>query len=311
MATRAAVGAAESGASPIILPLLTDIFPVSRRSFAMGLLYIGVPLGGLLANGVGAYVAAEHGWRMALLLAGIPGIVLAVLVLLVVRDPGRGAVDNTPAEPTPKIMEVLGFLVRSPAILCIILAGACIGLISIALGAWTSSFYIRVHGLGLKQVGLIIGLAGGACGLTAPPLFGWLADRAVVRSPILPLTITWMSGLAALAVGMVWLFSPFLPVVIVCGVLCEFLRQGYPPMLYPVVMGRTPARMRGAVMSVIQFTTNLIGYGFGPVFLGLLSDLYGGGKALRFAMANALGVYGVIIALLIAASVMLRKQARS
>jgi len=305
--TRGAVGVAESGASPIILPLITDIFPKHRRSFAMGLLYVGVPFGGILAAGAGGLIAAAYGWRMALMLAGIPGLFLAVLVMIFVREPGRGASDETPEQKPAPLPEVLKFLVSQPAILCIMGAGVLIGWISITIGSWASSYYIRVHHLKLSEVAVIQSLALGGCGLLAPPLFGWIADRVSGRSPILPLIITAIAGAVSFMFGQAWLFGTVLPLIVVCQVLGEFFRQGYPPLLYPVVLGRTPPHMRGVVMSVIQGTTNLIGFTFGPAVLGELSDALGGGTAIRTAMAYGFGMYGVIITLLIAASLLLRR----
>jgi MFS family permease len=308
--TRVAVGTGEAGASPIILPLLTDIFPAGRRAIAMGVLYAGVPLGALLAASLGGFIAAGHGWRAALLLAGTPGLVLAVLVMVVVKDPGRGAVDEAPPEATPRLREVAAFLVKEPAVICVILAGVLIGLVSITLAAWASSFFIRVHGVSLRNVGLVVGLGGGACGVAAPPLFGWLADLGGRRGQVWPLTLAWVAGVGWVGAGLVWLFTPILPLAFAGYILGDFLRAGYPPLLYPVVLTRTPARMRGAVMSVVQFLTNLMGFGVGPLLAGVLSDIYGGGKSLRYAMADVLGIYAAIAALLIAASWMLRAEHR-
>lgn len=302
--TRFGVGATESGAAPIILPMLTDIFPADRRAFAMGLLYIGSPLGAFLASIMGGYVAAEHGWRAALLLAGAPGLLLAVLLLTTVKEPPRGGAQLA-AQPPPKPGEVAAFLWRKPALVCLIIGGSLIGLVSIAMGAWSGSFFIRSHGLGLKETGLILGVGGGLSAMIAAPAYGWLADRLVRRAPHWPLTLAWVSALLAAASGFAMLFAPALAVAIAGFVAGDVFRAGYAPLIYSVLMEQTPSRMRGTVMSTVQLTTNLVGFGLGPLIIGALSDLYGGGAALRYAMANALGIFALVVVLLVTGSVAL------
>ena len=68
---RVGVGVGEAAAAPIVLPLLTDIFPARQRALAIGVLYMAVPMGSLIAASVGGFVAAEHGWRAAFFIAGV------------------------------------------------------------------------------------------------------------------------------------------------------------------------------------------------------------------------------------------------
>lgn len=302
--TRIGVGAAESGAAPVTMPLISDIFPQDRRAFAMGIFYMGVPLGAFVASSLGGWVAQHHGWRAAFFIAGAPGIILALLLLFTVREPQRGGAEaeSQAAEAAPKLREVAAFLIRKPALICLMFAGALIGLVAISLGVWSSSFFIRVHGLELAQVGLILGIGGGLCPLIAPPAAGWLADRLGRRSPRWPLRLVWICSLLGLAAGMMMLFSAPLWMAIAGYIIGDLMRSAYPPALYSVIMNETPVRMRGTVMSALQLTTNLIGFGFGPVFFGFLSDLYGGETALRYALANALLVYVLVVVLILGGS---------
>ena len=304
--TRVGVGAAESGAAPVTLPMISDIFPQSKRAFAMGIFYMGPPLGGFLASTVGGYVAAEHGWRTAFFIAGVPGIILALLMLTTVREPKRGGSEVVPIdEHAPRLREVFGFLMHTPALLCLILGAAMIALVSITFGAWTGSFFIRIHGLDLKQVGLIMGLGGGLCSLVGPPISGWVSDRLAQRGPAWPLYVVVITSVIGAAGGMAMLFGPLLWLSVAGYVIADLTRSMFPPALFSVLMDETPPRMRGTVMSSLQLTTNLIGFGLGPVFVGFLSDLYGGETALRYALANALLVYVAVVVLILAGAHML------
>jgi len=297
--TRAAVGAAESGAAPVTLPLLADMFPAARRTLAFSVLYVGPPLGAFIAAVVGGYMAAEHGWRSALLLAGAPGLLLAILLLTTVPSP-KPAQGSDGSQARPGIIAVGRFLIRNPGLLCVAFGGALIGLIAITLSAWTGSFFIRVHGLDLKQAGLLLGLGGLLPGVTIPAI-GWLADRLAARNRAWPLRLVWLSSLFCLAAGLLMLFAPTTGLAIVGYLAGDLLRTSYAPLTNAILIGRSPPEMRGRVMSLVQLVTNLIGFGLGPIVIGLLSDLYGGGTAIRYALANGLALYLVVIVLMLTA----------
>jgi len=306
--SRVGVGAAESGAAPVTLPLISDIFPASRRTFAFGVFYIGPPLGGFLAAALGGYMASEHGWRSALLLAGLPGLFLALLLLLTVREPEAAARRRASAtERGASVGEVLRFLLATPALLCVMLGGATIGLIAITLGAWTGSFFIRIYGLDLKQVGLLLGLGGVVPAIAAPGI-GWLADKLAARDRAWPLRLVWISSLVGLAAGMLMLFAPVLPLAIAGFFLGDLLRIGYAPLTNSVLIGHSPPRMRGTIMSMVQLITNLAGFGLGPVLIGVLSDTYGGGKAIRYALANGVALFVLVFILIFTASRLLYRR---
>ena len=298
--SRIGVGAAESGAAPVTLPLISDVFPAARRTFAFGIFYIGPPLGGFLAAALGGYMASEHGWRSALLLAGLPGLILAVLLFTTVKEP-RHAARRADGERAASIPEVLRFLIATPALLCVMFGGATIGLIAITLGAWTGSFFIRIYGLDLKQVGLLLGLGAVAPALAAPAI-GWLADKLAARDRSWPLKLVWISSLVGMGAGLLMLFAPALPLAVVGFLLGDLLRNGYAPLTNAVLIGHSPPRMRGTIMSMVQLVTNLAGFGLGPVLIGLLSDIYGGGKAIRFALANGVCLYVLVFVLIFTAT---------
>jgi len=304
---RIGLGAAEAGTAPLTMPMLSDIFPPDKRAFALGIFYTSQPIGGFLATALGGLIAAEHGWRAAFFIAGVPGLLAAMLLFFTVRDPRRGGTEakaglDAAPEPPAKVGEAFAHLWRNPALIWLILGCTTLGLLNITLGAWMGSFFIRVHGLGLAETGLILGGAAAVCSLTSPPLFGWMADRLAARSPRWPLRVVWMAGLGSLALTLLQLFTPVLAVAIVCFVLADVLRVGYSPPSYSVLMTRTPPRMRGSVMSVVQLTTAAMGFGVGPILTGALSDFYGGGVAIRYAMAWVSLLFIVAAVLLMLAS---------
>jgi len=106
------------------------------------------------------------------------------------------------------------------------------------------------------------------------------------------------------------LFAPSVAVSIAMLICADICRVGYTPPCYAVLMNQTPVPLRGATMSIMQLTTNIFGFGVGPLLVGALSDLYGGETALRYAMANALGLLLVAAALLVATVTLLYPRSR-
>ena len=307
IAVRFGIGLAEAGGSPLMMTMLSDMYPPQRRASAIGLLYMSGPIAGFVAAAAGGYLAAEHGWRSAFFIAGIPGLVLALLLVLTVREPPRGIWEAaaSPAEkaaPRPRLSESFRHLVAKPALIGLIAAGTTMGLLNIALSAWMSSFFIRVHGLGLKETGLILGIGAGLCSLAAAPTMGWLADRLSPRNPRWPLRLIWGAGLIAMVLTELMLFTHSLTIAIACFIFADMLRSGYTPPLYSMLMNHTPAPIRGGVMSVMQLSTNLVGFGLGPLVTGVLSDHFGGGTGIRYALACVSLLFLLVAALLIAAS---------
>jgi len=288
LASRIGMGVAEAGTAPLTMPMLSDIFPPARRAFALGIFYISQPAGAFVATALGGYIAQEHGWRAAFFVAGVPGLIAAVLLYLTVRDPKRGGSEGgeTAAEKPASLGEAFGQLVRQPALVWLIAACTIFGLLNITLAAWMSSFFIRVHHLGLAQTGVIIGAAAGISSVTSPPIFGWLADKLSTRDPRWSLRLLWIGALATLGLTLCQLYTPSLTIAITAFALADMMRMGYAPPAYSVLMSATPSRMRGSVMSMVQLTTNFMGFAVGPVLTGALSDAFGGGAAIRHAMAT-------------------------
>lgn len=312
VAARVGVGAAEAGAAPTAMPMIMDMFPARSRGTAVGFFYASANLGAVVAAAVGGYVAEYYGWRMALLVTGLPGILAAILLFATVEEPRRGEQDASNAVRDENrgagMIAAMRFVAHKPALLLLMTGCALMGLISISLGAWAASFFVRVHGLSLAEVGTLIGVFGGVGGVVAPALYGKLGDTLMVRHPAWPVRLVWISAIFAAVAGYVMLFSPFMLVAIIAYGIGEFLRSGYPPPTYSALLAHTPPQLRGSVMALLQFISVLIGFGAGPILIGALSDYYGGGVMIRYALATGLLAFVPVIICLAAASVLLYRK---
>lgn len=306
--SRMGVGAAEAGGTPISVPMISDMFPPERRALAVGVYYSSAASGVLLSSVIGGFLAAEYGWRVAFFVAGLPGLFMAVILFFTVREPRRGMMELEPAAEAaekPKFSEAFTFLSRSPGVIMLILALCLLGLVTVTTSAWMGSFFIRVHDMSLPHTGLVLGLAAAGCGVTAPPLLGWLADRISVNNSGAPLNLTGWAALLAMLAGFVMLFSSGLSVAIGAFFVHELAKGGYTGPCYAALMDKTPPRLRGTVMSVTQLMIVVCAYGLGPITVGALSDAFGGGAAIRGALALAIMVMAPAAVLLFMASAMI------
>jgi predicted MFS family arabinose efflux permease len=299
LAARVGIGLFESGSASTAMSMIADIFPERQRGRALGLFYISQALGLLGSGVIGGVVAAHYGWRAAFFIAGVPGLILAATLILSVKEPRRGASDSVETvAPPARFHEVFQFLWRNPGLITLIFACSFLGTVSIALSAWLTSFFMRVHHLPLAQAGLVLGLGSGLGASLSPPLQGWLADHLQPRNPRWPLRIVMIASLLSMVFGFAMAFTGNVVLAIVCVILGDLCRVGYSPPTYSLYLSRTPPHLRGAAMSVMQLGTIIFGYGGGPLAVGLLSDLFGGASSLRYALASAIGFTGVVVALM-------------
>ncbi len=298
--SRFGVGAAEAGAAPIAMPMLSDIFPPAKRALVIGIFYASVPIGGGIASSLGALVAAEHGWQTALLLAGAPGLLLAVALLTTVREPRRGANEGGASAELAGFGDVLRFVAQRPGLLCLMAACALCGFVAISTGAWVVPFLRRAHGFELERIAPVFAVSG-ILGALGYPLIGWIADRSALRNPRGPLRLVAAVCVVGLACGLAAVFVPNGAQAIALYVAFAFLTHSYTPPCYAALLAGTPVHMRGTLMSFLQLSTNLVGFGIGPAWVGALSDAFGGGAAVRYAIALSMGILLGVSALLLAA----------
>jgi MFS family permease len=302
-AARFGVGASEAGFSPSALSLLWDYFPRRRRSTAIGLLYTATALGTGASYWVGGYVAGNYGWRAAFFVAGAPGLILALVLFLTLREPRRGAYDPSSEVEIKKasFAELWRYLVRTRSIVYAI-CGLTLAVMTVAsFWAWTVSFLVRTHGMGIKEAGLWLGIASGPLQAIAVAVTGPIADRYTKGRASRVGHIPAIGMLAAIPSGMLVLFSPNNTLAIV-GVMLFGTSMGvWIAQAFGTPLTLAQPRLRGSVMGVVHLASNLIGTGLGPVIAGTISDSLGGegfsiGWALMCMLLLSIPAAGFMIA---------------
>ena len=156
---RMGVGIGESGGTPPATSMIADLYPPQQRAFALGVYTTGIGFGIMVGYILGAFVYAQFGWRAAFFAAGIPGLLLALLVRFTVTEPVRGSSDAYQStEDAPGFLETLKFMLSQQSYM-LILAGCLMICISAnAFVAFTSSYLQRTFDVTVSQVSLPLGL---------------------------------------------------------------------------------------------------------------------------------------------------------
>jgi len=275
---RLAVGASEAGGAPAALSLISDLFPGKTRSMALSIFWSSTAIGTAVSFVIGSYVAVEYGWRAAFLIAGAPGLAIAGLLFFTTREPQRGAMDDGGGETAsaPTIGETARHILARPALVHALIGVGFSAVMLSGILVWAVSFFVRTHGLELTRAGLIVGLSVAGFGAVGSLLGGYLGDVAYKRWGLarLPLMAAGTTLGAASAAGAMAISSSFLAALLAFMVF-EVLSRAYTAPGYNFLLSNMPAGMRGVCMSLVQSITNLVGYGLGPVIVGIVSDLTG------------------------------------
>ena len=181
LAARLGVGVGEAGGSPPSHSMISDYFPPSSRGTALSFYSMGIYIGVLFGFAAGGWIAQNFGWRNAFFVIGIPGILYALAVLWVVKEPKRGQFDVGGTPPKSSLSETMNCLRGRPTFWWISIGCAFTAFVSYGNGNFMPSFLMRNHGLSLAEVGAILGLISGLSGATGTFLGGFLADRLSVK----------------------------------------------------------------------------------------------------------------------------------
>lgn len=293
---RIGVGVGEAGCTPAAHSLIADSVPPEKRSSAIAFFGLGIPIGGLLGLIIGGVVNDQYGWRIALMLVGTPGILLAFLLPLLIRDPRRCAdsahfnTANSPVKAKLSIKDAVREVFASKAYLYVFIAASFTAFLSYGKGLWTISFFIRSHGLSTTEAGLAMAVALGISGIIGTWLGGKMADVFGKRDKrhILTLPAIGMAIAAPILFAGYWAEDWRIAVALL--ILPTILNSAYYGPAYGCVQGLVRPEARAIAASLVVFGQNLIGLGMGPLLFGMLSDWLqpmAGGESVRWVLYGA------------------------
>lgn len=291
---RVGVGIGEAGAGPASHSLIADYFRKLQRPTAIGFFSLGVPLGNFLGILIGGQLVADFGWRWTFFWLGMPGVLVAVLVWLTVREPQRGGMDSAEdaaalrAGDEIPLRESIRNLWARPTFKVMAWSAAPSALCGYGMNFWIPSFLIRVHEVTQEQVSLPFGLALGIGGGLGAMAGGVLTARAARRDPRAYLTLpayTMVIFAFALLIA-VWTDSLLVSyLALSVAAFTQFYLMGP---FFAVVQRLAPLRGRAVATAFFFFILSFVGLGVGPAYVGGMNDLFGwffgDAEGLRYAL---------------------------
>lgn len=290
---RVGVGVGEAVGLPSTYSVVSDYFPPERRATMMSMLNLAPPIGAFIGASGGALIAQLYGWRTALLVAAVPGLILALLLALFIAEPRRGGHDAGGADgAVPPVGTVIGRYLRWPTMRHMLLGSTVASMVGFGLNAFLAAYLVRRFGFTLVQAGLVAGLVASLPSTLSILGAGWLSDRMARRGnrrgyALMPaVTLLISAPLYAYAI------TRDEPAMIVALVgLCGLFQYTYLGPTQGTFQNMLSARMRATGSAFTGMIYTLVGGGFGPLVLGLVSDFYvregeAPGVALGLAMAT-------------------------
>jgi MFS family permease len=274
--SRLGLGVGEAAVAPTSTSWIGDLFPAERRSKPLALFMLGVPVGGALSYFFSGPIAQAFGWRRAMIVAAIPALILAPVVLLL-QEPQRGAAEATNSGTTqrPSVGQVMGRLLSIPTFLWIIASGALVNFNLYAIGTFLPAFLGRIHHLNVARAGIATGMVYMLGGVAGGTLGGFWGDSIVKRGSHRRLFVAALAALAAAPFAYFGIRQGLgaLTLAVVLLTISYGLLNMYYGLVYSSIQDIVAPALRGTAMAVYFLFMYLLGASFGPYLTGKLSDL--------------------------------------
>lgn len=288
---RMGVAVGEAGCLPPAYSLIADYFDRAERPKAVANYFLGGSLSVFFGYFVAGWLNQIYGWRVMFALLGAPGLLLAAIAWLTLKEPRLTrprsiSASDTTAE-TPGYAEVCRSLWCNRTYRYVLLTFCFNYLFGYGIGQWQPAFFVRSFGLSSGELGTWLAVIYGVGGFAATYLGGHLASRYAPRNERLQLRVL---ALLNVAFGIISAFAyvstnAYVALTLI-GIAGAGLAMAAPP-LFAATQTVVPARMRAISVSIMFLFANLIGMGLGPLLVGVLSDTFRpqlGGESLRYAL---------------------------
>ena len=295
--TRVFVGIGEAGGFPASNSLIGDLYAPEQRTRGMSWMQVSIAAGswlGLIAVGL---VAEAYSWRGAFIAMGIPGVLLALLIGLTMREPQRGrfTTADTVAAPPENWWSAIAAVLARRTVVHLLIGFAIVSFCGSGASAWLGAFFMRSHGLDVAGVGVLLGTAGGIGALVGAALGVAIGPTLSRRDRRWEL---WLPTIGFACLVPIYLFMFLVPsvqaatVALFLAVLIFNLTGGF---VLSSLQSVLPPAIRGMGVAMLMLAVNLVGAGAGPLLVGMLSDYLAptfGSDSLRYAMAASISVMG-------------------
>ena len=277
---RVGVGIGEAGSSPATHSLIADLYPPEKRASALGILAISVSVGSFIAYTGGGWMVEHIGWRKAFFVAGLPGVLLAIVIYFTVRDPrGDKSIIEAfkPIKGEVTLLEAVKELSSKPAYWHFVAAGAAISFVAYGVQTFYAPFFVRIHELGYQELGLKLGVMVLIFGSLGAWLGGKLGDyfnTRVLGGSLLAAALALLIAIPGLYLG-IYAENPNVSMLFL-GIPTAAFSFWYGPCFSNIQLLASD-RTRALAIAIWLFFSGLVGLGLGPLSVGILSDIFAAG----------------------------------
>jgi MFS family permease len=299
---RIGVAIGEAGCTPPANSIIGDYFIARKRATALGIYSMGVTLGSVLANlfggpiaemqgaEFGAWVgsiglgglftgldwASIEGWRIAFVVVGFPGILIAMVVMFTIKEPPRGYADIADISPQAESNWTDAFqeLKHKPTFWWMAIGAAMVAFVGYGLSSFQAPFLQREHGLGVRDAAINFGAPLSFLAAIGTFFGGYLTEKLTPKSQT---AVAWVPAVGLLIAVPAYIgafFAESLTVVFVLWAIAAVCHYAYLGAQYNIGQGVVSARSRATAIATLLVIVSIIGNGIGPYFVGFMSDLF-------------------------------------
>jgi predicted MFS family arabinose efflux permease len=290
LAARIGVGVGEAGCTPPGHSLIADKVGPEKRASALAFYSMGVPIGTFLGFALGGLIAESLGWRWAFMLVGLPGVALAVVFWMTIKEPRKLGLVAAPKSDAPKVSfgQALKQLAGIPSYWYACFAAAILAFVGYGQATFLPQFAGFAHTMPLGQIGVALGIVIGLGGAVGTFIGGAMADAAakkdtrayfslpavatIIGAPVFVAAMLYPAGARGLEGGV--MDGSFIMLgLLALGTLLGSIWYGP---VYASIQGVVPPSLRASAVAIMLFIVNMIGLGFGPPVFGLVTDILAG-----------------------------------
>ncbi len=277
--SRTVIGIGEAGYAPGGSAMMSALYPEGKRSWMMGLWNASIPLGSAIGIAIGGIIATHWGWRHALGIVAIPGMIIAILFFFV-KDYKTVGLEKTVTRQDKKaerkkvrmsIKDMLVEFLTKPSLIFTYFGMAAVVFTTTSLLTWLPTYFHRVQGMpessaGVKASAIMLFAIIGA------PLGGYISDRWRKKQINARLLVPALTSLLS-AILMFLSFSVFegelqYLILLSMGISITAFIAAAAAVTQDVVH----AGMRAISYAVAVVIQNLLGASLGPIVMGAISD---------------------------------------
>ena len=301
---RMGVGVGEAGATSPSVSMISDYLPPERRAKGMSVISIGAVVGMGLGMVVGGWIHDQWGWRAAFIAAGVPGILLAIVYRLTVKEPTRGGSEGRQGVEATAFWPSLKALLLTRTYLFILGANAFSLFASMGRNLWEPAFLVRTYEMSQFHAGTWYFLTSPVPSMLGIFLGGYFADKLSRRDTRFLLWVPAFGQFVSVPILIAFLLWPesdviplpsffagtlfeAIPVALVLSIMGSIVGGLFTAPFMSTTQGVAPLRMRAFAAAVSTFISTLIGLAGGPMVVGAIADNLKpeyGEHALRYAL---------------------------